>query len=117
MTLQIAADPVPLYLAEEGAIVRVVGTRVSLDSIVAGHLRGGSAEQIADAYPGVGLANVHAVLAYYFRHQDEVLDYLVENMHAHVPTDVLRRWEADPEYQAFMAKVQEARGARTGEPR
>ena len=46
--------------------------------IVADYLwRGWSAEEIARQYPYLTLAEVHAAMAYYFDHRDEIEDELV----------------------------------------
>jgi uncharacterized protein (DUF433 family) len=112
MSLHIAADPVPLYLAEEGRIVRVEGSRVSLDTIVGGYLLGWPPEEIAASYPTVSLAKVHAVIAYYLAHKDDVDAYLAENRRR---SDALRREiEADPEYRARRERLLAARRADEG---
>ena len=71
----IHADPVPLAVDEHG-VIRVAGTRVPLETILGFYLQGQSAEELADGFPTVGLANVHAVLAYYLHNRDEVDAYL-----------------------------------------
>lgn len=71
----IHADPVPLAVDEHG-IIRVAGSRVPLETILGFYLQGQSAEELADGFPTVGLANVHAVLAYYLHNRDEVDAYL-----------------------------------------
>jgi uncharacterized protein (DUF433 family) len=71
----IAADPVPLMTDADG-VIRVGGTRVTLDTLVAAFHDGASAETIAEQYPALELADVYAVIAYYLRHRAEVEDYL-----------------------------------------
>jgi uncharacterized protein (DUF433 family) len=75
MSIAIQTDPVPLKMDEDGAI-RVGGTRVTLDIILAEYQLGATAEQIAAAYDTVPLADVHAAIAYYLRHKVEVDAYL-----------------------------------------
>jgi uncharacterized protein (DUF433 family) len=75
MSLAIKHDDVPLTTTKEGAVV-VSGTRVSLDLIVAAFTSGATAEEIAQQYPAVGLADVYAAITYYLRHRDEVVAYL-----------------------------------------
>ena len=69
----------PLYWAEGGQVVRVCGTRIPLDSIVARYRQGWTPQMIAESYPGVGLANVFAVIAYYLNHEKAVHAYLRES--------------------------------------
>jgi uncharacterized protein (DUF433 family) len=66
-----ASETVPIELVEGGAL-RVAGTRVSLDTIVSAFLKGATAEEIAQQYPSVPLADVYQVIAYYLRNRDEV---------------------------------------------
>ena len=57
-------------------VVRVGGTRVTLDSVVAAFGNGASAEEIAQQFPTLKLPDVYAVIAYYLSHQEEVERYL-----------------------------------------
>jgi uncharacterized protein (DUF433 family) len=79
MALTIHPDPVPLRVDADG-VVRVGGARVSLDVILAHHHQGASAEEIAERFPVLTLADVHAALAYYLRHRDEIDHYLAEQV-------------------------------------
>jgi uncharacterized protein (DUF433 family) len=71
----IIADPVPLTADADG-VIRVGGTRVTLDTVVAAFREGTPAETIADQYPSLELADVYATIAYYLRHRTEVENYL-----------------------------------------
>ncbi len=75
MTLQLSVEPLPLKTDADG-VVRVGGTRVTLDTVVEAFQDGASPETIADEYPSLRLAEVYTVLGYYLRHQAEVLAYL-----------------------------------------
>ncbi len=68
---------VPLHTDEHG-IVRVSGTRVTLDTILAFYQQGYSPEQIAEGFDTVPLADVHAVISYYLTHRAEMDAYLVD---------------------------------------
>jgi uncharacterized protein (DUF433 family) len=70
-------DPVPLRVDETGTI-RVGNTRITLDVLLGYLLSGVHPEQVVSQewYPALSLADVHGVLAYYYRHQAEVDDYL-----------------------------------------
>jgi uncharacterized protein (DUF433 family) len=57
---------------EQRAYIR--GTRIRVQDIVSDHERHGlSPDEIAREYPHLTLGQVHAALAYYFDHRDEVL--------------------------------------------
>jgi len=75
MTLETTTEPVPLETDADG-VVRVGGTRVTLDTIVAAFNDGATAEEIAYQYPSLYLADVYAVIGYYLRHRSEVEAYL-----------------------------------------
>ena len=68
-------ESVPLQTDPHGAI-RVTGTRVTLDTVIAAYERGARAEDIARQFDVLHAGDVHAVLAYYFRHRQEVDEYL-----------------------------------------
>jgi uncharacterized protein (DUF433 family) len=71
------AEPPPLYATDEG-VVRIKGTRVSLDTVIGAFQNGSTAEQIAYKYPSLNLADIYAVITYYLRHRQEVDAYLVQ---------------------------------------
>ena len=73
--LSLNADPPPLRL-DEGGAVRVGKTRISLDLVVEQYENGMTPDDLVRAYDTLELADVHAVIAYYLRHRDEVRAYL-----------------------------------------
>jgi uncharacterized protein (DUF433 family) len=77
VTLTIAAEPVPLRLDAHG-VVRVGGTRVNPDTVLAAFLDGATAEVIVQQYSTLDLGDVYAAVAYYLRHRPEVDAYLEE---------------------------------------
>ena len=51
----------------------IAGTRIRVQNIYVCHeLNGMSPDQIVDSYPHITLADVHAALAYFWDHQDEI---------------------------------------------
>ena len=75
MTLSIHVEPVPLQPSPDGT-VRVGGTRVLLETVVAAYREGASAEQIVDRYPDLALADAYAVIGYYLRNRHTVDAYV-----------------------------------------
>lgn len=75
MTIAVAPEPVPLKTDADG-VVRVGGSRVTLDTLVAAFRTGDSPEEIHEQYPTVDLADIYAVLTYYLRHTRDVDGYL-----------------------------------------
>ena len=66
----------PPLRVDEGGVVRVGKSRVSLDLVVEQYENGVLPEDMVRAYDTLGLADVHAVIAYYLRHRDEIRAYL-----------------------------------------
>jgi uncharacterized protein (DUF433 family) len=66
---------VPLRVDDTGAI-RVGQSRVTLDVMLQYWRLGMKPEEIAQGLDTLTLADVHGALAYYFRHQTEIDDYL-----------------------------------------
>jgi uncharacterized protein (DUF433 family) len=75
MSLLVAAEPAPLRVDADG-VVRVGGTRVTLDTLVAAFKEGATAEAITEQYPPLDLGVVYTALGYYLRHRPEVEEYL-----------------------------------------
>ena len=57
---------------------RVIGTRVSLDSIVHAYWNGRQPETIAADFPTVSLEQIHGAIAYYLHNKEAVDKYLTE---------------------------------------
>ena len=74
-TLFITTEPVPLETDADG-VVRVGGTRVTLDTIVAAFTKGATAEEIVYQYPSLNLADVYSVIGYYLQRCSDIEAYL-----------------------------------------
>jgi uncharacterized protein (DUF433 family) len=75
MAVELRAQPVPLRLDQDG-VIRVGGTRVTLHTIVNAFHQGLGAEEIADRYPSLTLADVYSVIGYYLQHRATLDGYL-----------------------------------------
>ena len=69
------ATTVPLS-ADEAGVVRITGTRVSLDSVIYAFDEGATPEEIAQAFPTLDLAAIYSVIGYYLQNRAEVEEYL-----------------------------------------
>lgn len=76
MALLMETEPVPLREDSEG-VIRVGGTRVTLDTILTAYMKGSTPEQIAQDYSSLATADIYAAIAYYLRHREEVEEYLL----------------------------------------
>src|ERR1035438_6483780 len=77
MAEALTTEPIPLVFGPDG-VMRVRGTRVTLDTILAAFAEGATAEEIAQQYPSVSLADVYQVIGYYLRHSSELESYLAQ---------------------------------------
>ncbi len=66
---------VPLVTDAQGSI-RVHGTRVTLDSLITAFRAGSTAEEIAQQFPAVALADIYAIIAHYLHHPVDIDAYL-----------------------------------------
>ena len=111
MTLDLQTDALPLTVDEAGAI-RVSGTRITLDLIIGYYKQGMSAEEIAQGYPSVPLADIYTVIAYYLRHHDEVEAYLTEGERKF--EELRKEIEANQGPQITRAELEARRARKAG---
>ena len=76
-SMPIKADPIPLAMDADG-VLRVGGTRVTLDTVVGAFQNGATPEEIVVQYPALALADVYAVISYYLQNRANVEAYLHE---------------------------------------
>jgi len=110
MTLLVSDQPVPLR-TDDGGVMRIGNTRVSLDSVVYAYRRGATAEQICEDFPTLDLADVHIVISYCLRHGEEVDEYLAAQRKE--SAELRERIEADPKTQMIRQRLLEQRARRT----
>lgn len=108
MGLIIHADPVPLRGDADGE-VRIGGTRVLLDLVVQAIREGVPPEAIVQMYSSLQLTDVHAVIAYYLRHQAEVDEYLQQRQAQaeQVRQANLARFPVDGVRERLVARLKE----------
>ncbi len=99
-----STQEVPLQTTEDGTI-RIAGTRVSLDSVLHHYQQGATAEEIALRFPALRLADIHACLAYFLNHSDQVEEYLIHQRRQ--ADDLQERISADPAQGQRIAQMRE----------
>ena len=72
-----ATTTLPLSTDEAG-VIRLTGTRVSLDSVIHAFGEGATPEEIAQDLPTLDLAAIYSVLGYYLQNRAEVEQYLAQ---------------------------------------
>ena len=75
MSVSISHEPIPLEPGNDG-VLRIAGTRITLDTLVTAFQQGATPEEIVQQYDSLNLADVYAVIGYYLRHRSEVESYL-----------------------------------------
>jgi uncharacterized protein (DUF433 family) len=91
-----------LRLTEDGTI-RIADSRVSLDSVLHHYKLGASAEQIAQKFPALDLADVYAAITYYLHHEEMIEEYLRQQEAE--GDEVQKRIESDPQYQKTSVEL------------
>lgn len=74
-------ERVPLAKGDDG-VIRVGGTRVTLETLVTTFDAGATPEEIAQDYSALKLDDIYAVITYYLRHADEVAAYVEQRQAA-----------------------------------
>jgi uncharacterized protein (DUF433 family) len=100
-------ERVPIQTDSDG-VIRVGGTRVTLDTVVAAFDAGATAEEIAQQYPPLALADIYGVIAYYLRHQAEIRPYLAQRQReaAKVREENERRFDPSSVRDRLLARRQ-----------
>jgi uncharacterized protein (DUF433 family) len=110
------AMDVPLRTDEHGTI-RVGGTRVTLESVIADFHRSATPEEIVHDFPVLKVADVYLVIGYYLANRTDVDAYIQRQ---HEESERLRReWEADHPNKLTRADLLarlESKRKQNGEP-
>jgi uncharacterized protein (DUF433 family) len=106
-------EPLPEFLVRvsEG-VIRVAGTRVSLDSVVRAFQDGSTPEEICLDFPSLDLARVYGVLAYYLTHRETIDTYLLVQQRSAEAA----HHELQAKHSPFLAEVRRRVAARRALP-
>jgi len=108
MQLALKTDPPPMQEDAHG-VLRIAGTRVTLDSLVERYDQGASAEEIALGFKSLKLHEVYAALGYYLAHRGALDAYLRQRRHVAVETQAQAERRCPPtEVRAWLAARREA---------
>jgi uncharacterized protein (DUF433 family) len=107
----LVAVPPPIQMDGDG-VIRVGGTRVTLDTVIGAYQMRRSAEEIRESYPSLELADIHAVISYYLRHRDEVDEYLEgrRQQAEEVRRENEARWPAEGFWERLEARKAQQSG-------
>ena len=101
------ARPELLTRTPEG-VLRVTGTRITLDSVIQAFRDGATPEEMCQDFPSLPLAQVYSLLAFYLNQQDAVDAYLAEQ----TQTSTIVRQELQTTHAAFLTDLRHRLTAR-----
>jgi len=103
--LTLALETVPLVTGPDG-VLRVGGTRITLDVVIAAFHQGATPEEMGQQYPSLDLGDLYGVIGYYLRRRPEMDEYLRarEEQKDNVRADVEARFEPAGIRQRFLAR-------------
>lgn len=81
MNASAVTETLPITTDSDG-VIRIAHTRVTLDTLVNAFQEGATAEEIAQQYPAVSLADIYSLIGYYLRRGPEIEAYLVRRRQA-----------------------------------
>lgn len=93
-------------------VIRVAGTRVSLDSVIRAFQDGATPEEIRLDFPSLDLARVYSVLAYYLTRRETIDAYLL----AQRGFVEMTRQELQARHSPFLAELRRHVAARRSLP-
>lgn len=86
---------------DTAGVIRIGGTRVTLDTVISAFKNGSTCEEIVFQFPVLKLANIYSIESYYLNNQDKVEAYLEKheriadkiekNIQAHFDTRDIRQ--------------------------
>ena len=99
--------PVQHIAIDPKGVARIAGSRSRVSQIVIDH-RTMSPEAIVEAYPHLTLADVHAALAYYYDHREQIDAEIAEGDRLY--QEGLERQRNDPKLQAVIQEMKRRAG-------
>lgn len=75
MNVSAVTQTIPVVTDADG-VIRVAHTRVPLETLIDAFQNGATAEEIAQQYPSLSLADVYSIIGYYLHHRSEIEAYL-----------------------------------------
>ena len=94
---------VPLTQDANGTI-KVIGSRVTIDVLVAKYLQGDAVDDIHEGFPTVSPEKIQKIIDWYLTHRNEVDEYIRKRDEE---AEILRREiESQPRYRAFLEEFE-----------
>jgi uncharacterized protein (DUF433 family) len=96
----------PLFEDTDGTI-RLLGSRIPLDTVVYEFNQGATAEQIQDSFPSLSLRSIYGAIAFYLEHQAAIDAYL--HRRGEEAAELRRKIECRPEIAACRDRLRHRR--------
>lgn len=96
----------PPLAPDPAGVLRIAGTRVSLESLVSSYQAGAAPHELARAFPDLTLDDVQAALLYYREHRAEVEEYLAARRRAAEVVEARIREDFPWAYRRLAARSQ-----------
>ena len=95
-----------LFEAGGDGVIRIAGSRVTLDTIAEAFAQGATAEELAQQYPSLSLADIYSTIAHVLRHPVEIAQYLADRavIHAGVKKENERRFSPESVRARLLAR-------------
>jgi len=93
----------PLHQDDRGSI-RVIGSRITLDTLVGIYKRGDTLEEIHEGFPSLSLDQIKGVIAWYLNHTSEANEYLAREGEG---DEILKRLQSDPKHQELRELIKQ----------
>jgi len=107
------ADESSFISTDSYGVMRVAGTRISIDSVVVGFQQGQSPEEIQRNFPSLTLEQVYGVITFYLGHRNEIEKYLSRQNALWAEA----RAKAEQRPSAAVQRLRQLREAKAEQPR
>jgi uncharacterized protein (DUF433 family) len=74
--IQLDLTQTPPLVQESDGTVRIIGSRITLDTIVGAFIRGDTPQEIREGFPSLSMRQIYGTIAFYLEHEAEVEAYL-----------------------------------------
>ncbi len=99
------------YIDQEDKVLRILGTRVSLSSVVAHFRAGKTPEQIVESFPNVSLTQAYGAIAYYLENK-KVIDSFISDVDREFFSHVRSMKETDAELLSRLEAARQQLGSK-----
>jgi uncharacterized protein (DUF433 family) len=94
----------PLHQDARG-VIRVIGSRITLDTLIGIFKRGDSVDEIHEGFPSLSLEQIQSVITWYFNHRTEADEYL--EIGEAEEEEFLKRMQSDPRHQEIRELIKQ----------